>query len=318
MRLCTFIDIEELIMDIREQLINACGADYVSFDEPMSKHTTFRVGGNADYYIKVSSLDQFVKGIRLLKDNDISITILGNGSNVLVSDRGIRGAVFELGKDFSDISINRLEDRIEVTVEAGALLSNVGAMLLKEGIAGFHWASGIPGSVGGAVYMNAGAYGGEIKDILKEATVLTKDLNVEVRDLDSLDLSYRHSALMSEEAYVLSATFVLEEGDSKEIKVLTDELNKKRRDKQPLEYPSAGSTFKRPEGYFAGKLIEDSGLKGFRVGGASVSSKHCGFVVNDQNATAADIYNLTEEVIKIVKDKFGVTLEREVRLIGEF
>jgi UDP-N-acetylmuramate dehydrogenase len=166
--------------------------------------------------------------------------------------------------------------------------------------------------------MNAGAYGGEIKDILKEATVLSKDLDVEVRSLDSLDLSYRHSALMSEEAYVLSATFVLEEGDSKEIKALTDELNKKRRDKQPLEYPSAGSTFKRPEGYFAGKLIEDSGLKGFRVGGASVSSKHCGFVVNDQNATAADIYNLTEEVIKIVKDKFGVTLEREIRLIGEF
>ncbi|MBQ4232872.1 MAG: UDP-N-acetylmuramate dehydrogenase [Lachnospiraceae bacterium] len=305
-------------MDIREQLINACGADYVSFDEPMSKHTTFRVGGNADYYIRVSSLDQFVNGIRLLKDNDISITILGNGSNVLVSDKGIRGAVFELGKDFSDVSINRLEDNIEVKAEAGALLSNVGATLLKEGIKGFHWASGIPGSVGGAVYMNAGAYGGEIKDILKEATVLTKDLNVEVRDLDSLDLSYRHSALMSEEAYVLSATFVLEEGDSKEIKALTDELNKKRRDKQPLEYPSAGSTFKRPEGYFAGKLIEDSGLKGFRVGGASVSSKHCGFVVNDQNATAADIYNLTEEVIKIVKDKFGVTLEREIRLIGEF
>ncbi len=305
-------------MDIREQLVNACGVDYVSFDEPMSKHTTFRVGGNADYYIRVSSLDQFVNGIRLLKDNDISITILGNGSNVLVSDKGIRGAVFELGKDFSDVSINRLEDKIEVKAEAGALLSNVGATLLKEGIAGFHWASGIPGSIGGAVYMNAGAYGGEIKDILKEATVLTKDLNVEVRDLDSLDLSYRHSALMSEEAYVLSATFALEEGDPKEIKALTDELNKKRRDKQPLEYPSAGSTFKRPEGYFAGKLIEDSGLKGFRVGGASVSFKHCGFVVNDQNATAADIYNLTEEVIKIVRDKFGVTLEREIRLIGEF
>ena len=313
-----FAGIEELFMDIREQLVNACGAGCVSFDEPMSKHTTFKVGGNADCYVRVSSIEQFVSGMRLLRDNDIDVTILGNGSNVLVSDKGIRGVVFELGRDFSDIGIDRLTDGIEVTAQAGALLSSVGARLLKEGIAGFHWASGIPGSVGGAVYMNAGAYGGEIKDILKEATVLNRNLEVEVRSADSLDLSYRHSALMSEDAYVLSATFALKEGEPEEIKALTDELNKKRRDKQPLEYPSAGSTFKRPEGYFAGKLIEDAGLRGYRVGGASVSVKHCGFVVNDKGACAADIYNLTEDIIRIVRDKFGVTLEREIRLIGEF
>ncbi|MCR4715827.1 MAG: UDP-N-acetylmuramate dehydrogenase [Lachnospiraceae bacterium] len=305
-------------MSIIDEIISACGQEYVSVNEPMSRHTTFRVGGNADIFIRVSSKEQLISGLKVCRDSDYPVTILGNGSNVLVSDAGIRGAVFEFGREFADISVVKEDDMAFVTVLSGALLSNVGAYLMKEGIAGFHWASGIPGSVGGACYMNAGAYGGEMKDIIKSVEVLTSDLSVEVRDLESLDLSYRHSALMSEEAYVLSATFALPYGDSETIKAMTDELNQKRRDKQPLEFPSAGSTFKRPEGYFAGKLIEDSGLKGYRVGGASVSTKHCGFVVNDEHGTATDIYKLTEDVKKIVFEKFGVNLEREIRLLGEF
>lgn len=294
----------------------------VQLEEPMSKHTTFRVGGGAEYYVSISSEADLKKGIALCKEYGVSYIVLGNGSNVLVSDQGIKGVVFQLDSNFAEVTYDRVnengEENWKVTAKAGAMLSVIGAQCLKQSITGFEWAAGIPGTVGGAVYMNAGAYGGEMKDIITEVTVLTKDGEIEKRTVEQLDLSYRHSALMAEEAYVLEAVFQLKAGDVAEIKATMDDLSDKRRSKQPLEYPSAGSTFKRPVGYFAGKLIEDAGLRGYQVGGAQVSEKHCGFVINKDHATATDIYQLTEDVKKIVLEKFGVEMEREIRLIGEF
>lgn len=290
----------------------------VQLEEPMNQHTTFRVGGNAEYYVSVSSEAELKSGIALCKEYDIPYIVLGNGSNVLVSDKGITGVVFQLDSQFSEVVYEQDKDNWTVTAKAGAMLSVIGAQCLKQEITGFEWAAGIPGTVGGAVYMNAGAYGGEMKDIITEVTVLTKDGQIEKRTVDELDLSYRHSALMAEEAYVLEAVFSLKIGAADKIKATMDDLSQKRRSKQPLEYPSAGSTFKRPEGYFAGKLIEDAGLRGYQVGGAQVSEKHCGFVINKDHATASDVYQLTENVKKIVLEKFGVEMEREIRLIGEF
>lgn len=287
--------------------------------EDMKEHTTFRVGGAADFYINVRSVEDLKTGIACCRQYDMPVYVLGNGSNVLVSDQGIRGVVFQLDHDFSKVEIEQAEDgAIYVTAEAGAMLSKLGKLMLEKGLTGFEWAAGIPGTIGGAVYMNAGAYGGEMKDIVCSVTVLTKDLEIETRELSQLCLSYRHSSLMDEEAYILSVTFALQRGEQREIAARMEELAGKRKQKQPLEYPSAGSTFKRPEGYFAGKLIEDAGLRGYRVGGAQISEKHCGFVINRDNATAQDIYQLTEDVKRIVKEQFGVEMEREIALLGEF
>lgn len=300
--------------DFYTALKNAVTAEAVRTEEEMAKHTTFRAGGTADYYISVNSAEQLQKGLEVCKQYGVVSYVLGNGSNVLVSDKGIRGAVFQFGKDFSEVSVNGTE----VTVQAGMLLSQLGQFLLQKELAGFAFAAGIPGTVGGAVYMNAGAYGGEIKDILKQVTVLTHDLQVVTMQAEELQLGYRKSILMEQEAYVLEAVFSLTPGNYQEIKEEMDDLAGRRREKQPLEYPSAGSTFKRPEGYFAGKLIQDAGLSGYRVGGAMVSTKHCGFVINAEHATAQDIYQLTEDVKRIVQEKFQVSLEREIRLLGEF
>lgn len=295
-------------------LKNAVTKESVMVQEDMAKHTTFRAGGMADYYVSVTSVEQLKKGLQCCRQYGVKSYVLGNGSNVLVSDFGIRGVVFQFGKDFSKIQRNGTE----VTVQAGALLSQIGQFALKEELAGFAFAAGIPGTVGGAVYMNAGAYGGEIKDILKQVTVLTKELEIITMQAEQLQLGYRRSILMEQEAYVLEAVLSLEAGDYQQIKEEMDELAGRRRQKQPLEYPSAGSTFKRPEGHFAGKLIQDAGLSGYQVGGAMVSTKHCGFVINADRATAQDIYQLTEDVKRIVQEQFGVLMEREIRLIGEF
>lgn len=300
-------------------LLDRLDRDCVRLSEPMKEHTTFRVGGPADYYISVASIGELIDGLACCKEFEISAYVLGNGSNVLVSDEGIRGVVFQLDTDFSKMSLCQGENsEYLVTAQAGAMLGRLGAWIAKESLTGFEWAAGIPGTVGGAVYMNAGAYGGEMKDILTEVTVLTQDLQVEKRSLEQLRLGYRKSALMEEKAYVLDATFRLKKGNNEEIKAKMEELAGRRREKQPLEYPSAGSTFKRPEGYFAGKLIQDAGLCGYQVGGAQVSEKHCGFVINRNDATAQDIYQLTEDVSRIVQEKFGVRLEREIRLMGAF
>lgn len=282
-------------------------------DEPMKKHTTFRIGGPADIYVE-PPISEVVPLIEFLKGRNAPFMVTGNGSNLLVSDDGIEGVVISFGKNASDISI---EDGI-ITAQAGAMLSSISSRAVEASLTGFEFASGIPGSIGGAVYMNAGAYGGEIKDVLIDVTVLTADNRLETLAVDDLDLSYRHSVFMEMEkpSIILSARLRLAAGNQDEIKATIDDIKQKRIEKQPLNFPSAGSTFKRPEGFFAGKLIDDTGLRGYTVGGAQVSEKHCGFVINKSDATAADVLQLMKDVDTKVYDKFGVHLTPEVRIIG--
>lgn len=294
-------------------------------DEPMKKHTTFRIGGPADYYAE-PDVSQISKLIEIAKACDMPVAVIGNGSNLLVGDKGIRGLVIGIGKGLSEIEVT--EDVAQqstaqdngriITAGAGAILAAVAAKAAEASLSGLEFASGIPGSVGGAVVMNAGAYGGEIKDVLIDATVLTAEGELKTVTRDELDLSYRHSIVPEKGYIVLSARFRLTPKPQDEIKSYMAELRAKRVEKQPLEYPSAGSTFKRPEGYFAGKLIMDAGLRGYSVGDAQVSGKHCGFVVNKGEATAADVLTLIKDVQETVLKQFGVKLEPEVKMIGEF
>lgn len=290
------------------------GSDNVRLHEPMKKHTTFRIGGPADYYLCPHSTEELQKILQICRENKLEFFILGNGSNLLVSDKGYRGAVIQLWKNFSDIET---EDNT-ITVKAGALLSKVAAEALEESLTGMEFASGIPGTMGGAVMMNAGAYGGEMKDIIKEVTVLTREGELLTLSKEEMNFGYRTSVVKEKGYVVISAELQLRKGDREEIRKVMDELKERRVTKQPLDMPSAGSTFKRPEGYFAGKLIMDAGLRGFSVGGAQISEKHCGFVVNKGDATAADVLGLIGEVQKRVQEKFGVALEPEVKFLGEF
>lgn len=283
-------------------------------DEPMRKHTTFRIGGNADYFVIPKTEEEIRNVIRLCKEERMPYYILGNGSNLLVSDKGYRGVIIEICKKMNEICV----EGNFLKVQAGALLSRVGNVALEAGLAGFEFASGIPGTMGGAVFMNAGAYGGEMKDILTEVTVLDENNEVRVLKKEELELGYRTSIVAKKGYVVLSAKVELKKGNQMEIRQRMNELKVQRTTKQPLEYPSAGSTFKRPEGYFAGKLIADAGLRGFQVGGAQVSEKHCGFVINKENATAADIVELMRQIIERVQTEFGVKLEPEVKKLGEF
>lgn len=290
------------------------GSDNVRLHEPMKKHTTFRIGGPADYYLCPHSTEEMQKILQICKENNIEFFILGNGSNLLVSDKGYRGAVIQLWKNFSDI----IAEEKTITVKAGALLSKVAAEALEEGLTGMEFASGIPGTIGGAVVMNAGAYGGEMKDIIKEVTVLTKEGEILTLSKEEMNFGYRTSVVKEKGYVVISVVLQLEKGDREKIRKVMDDLKERRVTKQPLDMPSAGSTFKRPEGYFAGKLIMDAGLRGFSVGGAQISEKHCGFVVNKGDATAADVLGLIREVQKRVQEQFGVALEPEVKFLGEF
>lgn len=280
-------------------------------DEPMSSHTTFKIGGPADIYMEPPT-SEVVSLINLLRNQGIPFIVIGNGSNLLVSDEGIEGVVISLGRNASNVTI---EGNI-VKAEAGAMLSKVANLSAEAGLTGLEFASGIPGSIGGAIYMNAGAYGGEIKDILISATVLTADHQLIDVNADELKLSYRHSSLMENGAIVLETSLGLKEGNKEEILNQLAEIRQQRILKQPLDFPSAGSTFKRPEGYFAGKLIDDTGLRGYSVGGAQVSEKHCGFVVNTGDATCADVIKLMRDVDEKVFSTTGVHLEPEVRIIG--
>lgn len=282
-------------------------------DEPMKKHTTFRVGGPADILIQPKRAE-LASVIRLCREYDIPYQVIGNGSNLLVGDRGIRGAVIEMLSKKDEICV---EDDC-ITVGAGMLLSKTANCAAEHGLTGMEFAAGIPGSIGGAVVMNAGAYGGEMKDILTAVTVLDKDGNEKKLTVEELELGYRTSCILKKGYIVTEAKMKLLHGEEKEIRARMDELKKQRVEKQPLEFPSAGSTFKRPEGYFAGKLIMDAGLRGYQVGDAQVSEKHCGFVINRGNATAADVRTLMQNVSDIVEEKFGVRLEPEVKMIGEF
>ncbi len=286
--------------------------DRIKANEPMSKHTTFRTGGCAELMLLPSGIEEITGIINVLNKNKLPYCVIGNGSNLLVSDKGIKGVVVKLGRDFSAISLNGSE----LTAQAGALLSAAAARALKESLTGMEFAAGIPGTVGGGICMNAGAYGGELKDIVNWVKVLYKG---EVLTLSNSQCGfvYRSSRIMAENMTVLEAAFQLKPGDSAAIKAAMDDFAQRRRDKQPLDKPSAGSTFKRPEGYFAGQLIEQAGLKGFTVGGAQVSQKHCGFVVNTGNATSSDILSLINEVKNRVYKNSGVMLEPEVRFLGE-
>ena len=283
-------------------------------DEPMSRHTTFRCGGPATLFLRPGSEDELVRVVSLLKDNGQPYMLLGNGSNLLVSDKGYQGAVISLER-LSELS---LEGETSIRAQAGVLNSRIASFAREHSLAGFEFAAGIPGTIGGAMIMNAGAYGGEMKLITTSVRAITPDGEVKELSAEDCDFGYRTSVLKREGYVVLSALLQLQKGNEKEITDLMTELALKRKEKQPLEYPSAGSTFKRPEGYFAGKLIEDAGLKGFSVGDAAVSDKHCGFVINKGQATSADIYKLIREVQKKVFEDSGVTLEPEVILVGEF
>lgn len=284
----------------------------IMIDENMSNHIYFKVGGPADILVSPSSINQLLETLKICKENNIPYYIIGNGSNLLVKDGGIRGVVIKL------VNLNKIQSRGNfIKAEAGVLLKDVSKRAVENSLTGFEFACGIPGSVGGAVFMNAGAYDGEIKNVIKEAEVIDQNGNLIFLDKEQLELGYRTSKVMKENYVVVSALFQLEEGNEEKIQGRVDELTAKREEKQPLEYPSAGSTFKRPEGYFAGKLIQDAGLKGYSIGGAAVSSKHSGFVINKGGATAKDILDLIAHIQKEVKDQFGVDLYPEVRILGE-
>ena len=297
-----------------EKLQKLLGEAKVRVQEPMASHTTFRIGGPADYFVMPETTEELAEVLKLCKEEKMPYFILGNGSNLLVGDQGFRGVVIQLYKNFDGLQI----EGTKVTAKAGAMLIRVAKESGKAGLTGLEFASGIPGTIGGAMVMNAGAYGGEMKDVVTAVTVLTKDGKIKTLTGEEMKFRYRGSVVEDEGYIVLEAVMELKEGNLEEIQARIDELSVQRKTKQPIEYPSAGSTFKRPEGYFAGKLIQDAELRGYRVGGAQVSEKHCGFVINAGGATAADVIQLMKDVSDKVGAKFGVTLEPEVKRIGEF
>lgn len=302
------------MQDIYLKLCEILGEDSVLKDEPMKLHTTFKVGGQADFVLLPKSVKALSETIKYLNVIQYPFYIMGNGSNVLVKDSGYKGAIIKLKENFSNIEVD--SDNCYIKADAGALLSRIAKCAYDESMTGFEFAAGIPGTLGGAVTMNAGAYGGEMRDIIIEVTVMDKAGNVDVKTNEEMRFDYRHSIVTDEDLIVLSAMMELKAGNKTDIKEMMDDLAFRRRDKQPLEFPSAGSTFKRPEGYFAGKLIMDAGLRGYRVGGAMVSEKHCGFVINAENATASDVLQVISDVKAKVFEQFGVMLEEEVKILG--
>lgn len=293
----------QIIRDLAEKH----GFSYTE-QEPLSKHTTFRIGGNADMFVSVNNVAQLKAVVTACNENDIPMFIIGNGSNLLVSDEGMRSVVVALDGEFKDISL----EENTITCGAGAILSKLCTFALSNSLKGLEFAYGIPGTVGGAAYMNAGAYGGEMKDVVKSVTHITRKGEIVTLPLSELDLAYRHSIYKTTDDIIISVTFELETGDADEIKEKMNDFMTRRKTKQPLEYPSAGSVFKRPEGNFAGTLIEQCGLKGKTIGGAQVSEKHAGFIINIGDATCDDVLNLISFVQDTVKEQTGYYLEREI------
>ena len=283
-------------------------------NESMSRHTTFKIGGDADMFVSVESVDELVALIRLAKSKNVKYTVIGNGSNLLVGDKGIRGLVIEIGQGLAGYEVRGNV----IYAEAGILLKKLASVAAAESLSGLEEVSGVPGTLGGGIFMNAGAYGGELKDTVKKVTYI--DCNGELHTIDAseCDFGYRKSIFSSGDKYIVSAELELKKGDKDEILSEMADYTKRRREKQPISYPSAGSTFKRPEGYFAGTLIQDAGLKGYRCGGAEVSELHAGFVINCGNATAQDVIDVIEHTKETVLEKFGVELEPEVRFLGDF
>lgn len=299
---------------ISRRFCEIVGENKVLEQEPMARHTTFRIGGPADYFVELGSIEQIRAVIQVCREENLPWFVLGRGSNLLVSDKGYRGVILSIYKDFQKTEIQGET----VTVQAGVLLTTLSGKVLDASLTGLEFASGIPGTIGGAVVMNAGAYGGEMKDIVRKVTVLDQDGEVRTLTCGEMQFGYRTSLAKKKGYIVLGAELTLKQGEKEKIRGEMQALKAKRIEKQPLEFPSAGSTFKRPEGYFAGKLIMDAGLRGAAVGGAQVSEKHCGFVVNTGNATAADVRELMRQVQGKVQEQFGVHLEPEVRFLGEF
>lgn len=300
--------------EIRKMFCDLLGEDRVFTEEAMSQHTTFKIGGPADYFLMPDKGEDVGRVIKICKEKEIPYFILGNGSNLLVGDGGYRGAVIQIYRNMSSVTV----EGNEITAQAGALLSAVAAAAKNASLTGFEFAGGIPGTIGGAVVMNAGAYGGEMKDVLTEVTVMNAEGDIFTLPTEELELGYRTSIIKTAGYIVLEAKIRLKEGNPEVIRETMKDLTIRRTTKQPLEYPSAGSTFKRPEGYFAGKLIMDSGLRGYQIGGARVSDKHCGFVINAGDATAQDVVALMDHVTEVVREKYGVTLEPEVKFLGDF
>lgn len=301
-----------ILLKLFEQLLTIVGEDNVTRNKTLKNHTYTRLGGAADYFVTPINAAQVQGVVRLANKEDVRFTLLGNGSNLIIKDGGIRGIVMYLGK----LSEIRVQDA-RLIAQSGALIANVSKKALDERLSGLEFACGIPGSVGGALFMNAGAYGGEIKDVLQRATVVDREGNLLELQAEELEMSYRTSNIPNQGYIVLEAEFGLMPGEFLKIKAIMDDLTFKRESKQPLEYPTCGSVFKRPPGRFAGKLIQDSGLQGQGIGGAEVSLKHAGFIINKEAATAQEYIALIEYVQKVVHDKFDVSLEREVRIIGE-
>ncbi len=318
---------------LEQEIIRIVGAENVLTNESMARHTTFRVGGKARYFVTVPD-EASLKALLLCLKSDTNIErlpvfLLGNGSNLLVSDSGYEGVIVRLGESFGQIQIISrdaskgtdmpLVETVRLRAGAGVMLGRLAAFAAEQSLTGLEYASGIPGTVGGALVMNAGAYGGEMKQVVRLVRLYDRESG-EIREVsaDEMRFSYRHSILKDKPYVALSAEIELRVGDPDAIRGKMEELKEQRREKQPLEYPSAGSTFKRPEGNYAGKLIMDAGLRGYRVGNAAVSEKHCGFVINEGGATASEIYRLIEDVRKAVSSRFGVELEPEVLFLGEF
>lgn len=306
--------LEEISSSIYEVLTAYVPCEDILCNEPMCRHTTFRVGGEAQCFIRISNREQLMKVIPYLRQVETPFFILGNGSNLLVGDKGYEGVILQVGDKMNAVSVQGNQ----IIAQAGALLSQVARSAMEHSLTGLEFASGIPGTIGGGVVMNAGAYGGEMKQVVKQVTVLDKHGEILELSGEDMEFGYRTSVIKNRPFIVLEVCLELGRGESGEIAQKMKELAGKRKEKQPLEYASAGSTFKRPEGYFAGKLIMDAGLRGYSIGGARVSEKHCGFVINTGKATAADVAEVIQEVQERVKDKFDVMLEPEVIFLGEF
>ena len=299
------------MQEIYEKLLNeGINKENILLNEAMNKHTSFKTGGNADIFIKAYLLEEIKSVLKVSKENNIPLFILGNGTNILVKDEGYKGIVLQI--KLENINI----DRTNVTVQSGVKNAILSKKLLDEELTGFEFASGIPGTIGGAIKMNAGAYGSEMKDIVKEVTYLDYDGNINTINNLECEFSYRHSKFFNEKAIILEVKLKLEKGDKNEIGEKINEFSRQRKEKQPIEYPNAGSTFKRGENYITAKLIDECGLKGYIIGGAEVSEKHAGFIINKNNATSKDILDLIEYVKKVVKEKTGEDIKLEIEIIG--
>ncbi len=310
------LEIGSVNLNIKEILEKSkLNKENLYYDEPMVKHTSFKIGGPADAFIKVDNIEELKETLDLSKKNQIPLTIIGNGSNILVTDKGIRGITAKL--NLKDIEIKNENNKQIIKVEAGVPVGLLAQKLLKEEITGFEELSGIPGTIGGAVIMNAGAHGKELKDILKKVTAMDYNGNIHEFTNEECQFSYRNSRFQKEKYIILQATLELEKGNSTEIKEKMDEYMQFRKEKQPIEYPNAGSTFKRGEDFVTAKLIDEAGLKGYKIGGAQVSEKHAGFIVNVDNATAKDVIELTDYIKEKIEEKFGKKINLEIQIIGE-